>query len=52
VVRGDVSVVQSHLESLPPELGSLYRLLSRRALKLSQSRLPAETRLALERILA
>ncbi len=50
VVRGDVGVVQSHLEALPPELGSLYRLLSRRALRLSTT-LPAETRLALERLL-
>jgi len=50
VVRGDVSVVQAHLESLPPELGSLYRLLSRRALRLTPA-LPPETRLALERLL-
>jgi predicted short-subunit dehydrogenase-like oxidoreductase (DUF2520 family) len=50
VVRGDVGVVQSHLEALPPELGSLYRLLSRRALRLTKT-LPAETRLALERLL-
>jgi predicted short-subunit dehydrogenase-like oxidoreductase (DUF2520 family) len=51
VVRGDVSVVQAHLEALPPELGSLYRLLSRRALRLTPN-LPPETRLALERLLA
>ncbi len=51
VVRGDVSVVQAHLESLPPELGSLYRLLSRRTLRLTPA-LPPETRLALERLLA
>lgn len=51
VVRGDVGVVQAHLESLPPELGSLYRLLSRRALRLTPA-LPPETRLALERLLA
>lgn len=50
VVRGDVGVVQSHLDALPPELGSIYRLLSRRALRLSTT-LPAETRLALERLL-
>jgi len=50
VVRGDVAVVQSHLEALPPELGSIYRLLSRRALRLTTT-LPAETRLALERLL-
>lgn len=51
VVRGDVGVVQAHLEALPPELGSLYRLLSRRALRLTPN-LPPETRLALERLLA
>jgi predicted short-subunit dehydrogenase-like oxidoreductase (DUF2520 family) len=51
VVRGDVSVVQAHLEALPAELGSLYRLLSRRALRLTPA-LPPETRLALERLLA
>lgn len=51
VVRGDVSVVQAHLEALPPELGSLYRLLSRRSLRLTPA-LPPETRLALERLLA
>lgn len=51
VVRGDVGVVQTHLEALPPELGSLYRLLSRRALRLTPA-LPPETRLALERLLA
>ncbi len=51
VVRGDVAVVQAHLEALPPELGAIYRLLSRRALKLVQT-LPVETRAALERTLA
>ncbi len=51
VVRGDVAVVQAHLASLPAELGSIYRLLSRRALNLTPN-LPAETRLALERLLA
>ncbi|MFO0599041.1 MAG: DUF2520 domain-containing protein [Myxococcaceae bacterium] len=51
VVRGDVSVVQAHLESLPTELGSLYRLLSRRALRMTPT-LPPETRQALERLLA
>lgn len=51
VVRGDVAVVHAHLEALPAELGSLYRLLSRRALKLTPA-LPPETRLALERLLA
>lgn len=52
VVRGDVAVVQSHLDALPPELGSVYRLLSRRSLSLVKGRLPAETTLALQRILA
>ncbi len=51
VVRGDVGVVQAHLETLPPEIGSLYRLLSRRTLRLTPN-LPPETRLALERLLA
>jgi len=51
IVRGDVAVVQAHLDSLPADLGSIYRLLSRRALKLAK-KLPPETRLALERILA
>lgn len=51
VVRGDVGVVQAHLEALPAELGSLYRLLSKRALRLTPN-LPPETRLALERLLA
>ncbi len=51
VVRGDVAVVHSHLEALPAELGSLYRLLSRRALRLTPA-LPHETNQALERLLA
>ena len=51
VVRGDVAVVHAHLEALQAELGSLYRLLSRRALKLTPA-LPPETRSALERLLA
>ena len=51
IVRGDVAVVQAHLDALPADLGSIYRLLSRRALKLAK-KLPPETRLALERILA
>ena len=38
-------------EWTPAELGSLYRLLSRRALRLTPA-LPPETRLALERLLA
>lgn len=50
VVRGDVGVVQSHLEALPADLGAIYRLLSQRALKLTPT-LPPETRAALERLL-
>ncbi|MBL8924039.1 MAG: DUF2520 domain-containing protein [Myxococcaceae bacterium] len=52
VVRGDVGVVQAHLDALPPELGSVYRLLSRRTLALVGERLPEETKHALKRILA
>jgi predicted short-subunit dehydrogenase-like oxidoreductase (DUF2520 family) len=52
VVRGDVAVVQAHLDALPAELGSLYRLLSRRTLALVGESLPSETKLALQRILA
>lgn len=52
VVRGDVGVVQAHLAALPADLGSVYRLLSRRALNLVGAHLPPETRLALERMLA
>lgn len=52
VVRGDVGVVQAHLEAMPPELGAIYRLLSRRALGLVEGTLPAETRNALARLLA
>lgn len=52
VVRGDVGVVQAHLDALPPELGSVYRLLSRRTLALVGESLPAETKHALKRILA
>lgn len=50
VVRGDVGVVQAHLEALPADLGAIYRLLSRRALRLTPA-LPSETRAALERLL-
>lgn len=50
VVRGDVGIVQAHLEALPPEVGALYRLLSRRALRLAPT-LPPETRAALDRLL-
>ncbi|MEW6434230.1 MAG: DUF2520 domain-containing protein [Myxococcota bacterium] len=50
VVRGDVGVVQAHLEALPADIGAIYRLLSRRALRLAPT-LPSETRAALERLL-
>jgi predicted short-subunit dehydrogenase-like oxidoreductase (DUF2520 family) len=50
VVRGDVGVVQAHLDALPSEIGAVYRLLSRRALRLTPT-LPPETRAALERLL-
>lgn len=52
VVRGDVAVVQAHLAALPAEVGSVYRLLSRRTLALVGDHLPAETLLALKRLLA
>jgi predicted short-subunit dehydrogenase-like oxidoreductase (DUF2520 family) len=50
VVRGDVGTVQAHLLALSPDLGSIYRLLSQRALLLT-STLPHETQLALSRLL-
>ncbi|MBK7858763.1 MAG: DUF2520 domain-containing protein [Archangiaceae bacterium] len=34
IVRGDAAVVERHLAALPPDLASLYRALSKRALKL------------------
>jgi predicted short-subunit dehydrogenase-like oxidoreductase (DUF2520 family) len=51
IARGDVSVVRAHLEALPPPLASLYKLLSARALALVGDTLPAETRIALQRLL-
>lgn len=51
VARGDLSVVQGHMSALPSELAELYRLLSRRALTVAGTRLPPETRLALEKLL-
>lgn len=51
IARGDVGVVRAHLEALPPPLAALYRLLSSRALVLVGDSLPAETRIALQRLL-
>jgi predicted short-subunit dehydrogenase-like oxidoreductase (DUF2520 family) len=52
IPRGDLAVVRAHLEALPPPLSELYRLLSARALSLVGDTLPAETRLALQRLLS
>lgn len=43
LVRGDVAVVEAHLNALPADIRGLYLRLSRRALKLAAERLPAET---------
>jgi predicted short-subunit dehydrogenase-like oxidoreductase (DUF2520 family) len=51
VVRGDAGVVAAHLEALPPEVASVYRPLSRRALELAAPRLSPEARAALEALL-
>lgn len=51
VSRGDLSVVQAHLEGLPADLAKIYRALSLRALHLAREQLPVETRNALERLL-
>ena len=51
IVRGDAGVVSAHLEALPEEVAPLYRLLSRRALRLAGNRLSPESRAALERLL-
>ncbi len=51
IARGDLSVVRTHLEALPPSLASLYKLLSSRALDLVGDTLPSETRIALQRLL-
>ena len=51
IARGDVSVVRAHLEALPAPLASIYRLLSERALALVADQLPAQTRVALEKLL-
>jgi predicted short-subunit dehydrogenase-like oxidoreductase (DUF2520 family) len=51
VARGDLSVVQAHLNALPADLAELYRLLSLRSLSLVRDQLPVETRNALDRAL-
>lgn len=51
VARGDLSVVEAHLNALPAELAELYRQLSLRALKVAGTRLPQETRVAMEKLL-
>ena len=43
--------VTGPIDSLPPALASLYKLLSARALELVGDSLPAETRIALQRLL-
>ena len=48
IIRGDVSVIRSHLDALPSELRPLYRDLALRALSLVRAQLPQETRLAVE----
>ncbi len=48
IIRGDVSVIRSHLDALPTELRGLYRDLALRALWLVRSQLPKETRMAVE----
>jgi predicted short-subunit dehydrogenase-like oxidoreductase (DUF2520 family) len=51
VARGDTGVVRAHLAALPPDLGGLYRDLSRRALARMGGKLPPETRRELEQLL-
>lgn len=51
IVRGDAGVVAAHLAALPPEVAEVYRLLSRRALKLAGSRLPPEAHAHLTKLL-
>jgi predicted short-subunit dehydrogenase-like oxidoreductase (DUF2520 family) len=52
IARGDVAVVEAHLNALPLPLAQIYRQLSRRALALVEAGLPRETRRALERLLS
>ncbi|TQF12617.1 DUF2520 domain-containing protein [Myxococcus llanfairpwllgwyngyllgogerychwyrndrobwllllantysiliogogogochensis] len=49
IVRGDAGVVAAHLAALPDDVTPIYRLLSRRALKLASERLRPESRAALEK---
>jgi predicted short-subunit dehydrogenase-like oxidoreductase (DUF2520 family) len=52
VVRGDVATVAEHLRVLSPEIRSVYRTISRRALALARKRgLAEDTERALERLL-
>ncbi len=51
VVRGDAGVVAAHLAALPPEVAEVYRLLSRRALRLAGPRLPPEALADLTKLL-
>lgn len=51
IVRGDAGVVAAHLEALPEDVAPLYRMLSRRALRLAGDRLEPAARTALERLL-
>ena len=52
IARGDISVVQMHLNALPKELATIYRALSLQALALVGDQLPIETHHALKRLLA
>lgn len=49
--RGDVGVVQAHLQALPPEVTEVYRPLGRQALALAGPSLSLEVREALQRLL-
>jgi predicted short-subunit dehydrogenase-like oxidoreductase (DUF2520 family) len=51
VARGDAGIVAAHLAALPPEVAEVYRLLSRRALRLVGSRLPPEALADLTKLL-
>ncbi|MBM7117329.1 DUF2520 domain-containing protein [Archangium primigenium] len=52
IARGDAGVVAAHLAALPPEVGAVYRPLSRRAVGLIHHRLTPEARAALAQALA
>jgi predicted short-subunit dehydrogenase-like oxidoreductase (DUF2520 family) len=51
VVRGDANVVAAHLAALPPEVAEVYRLLSRRAVRLVGARLSPGARADLTKLL-